>query len=402
MIDYRGVRLRGPLAAYRDGVWSALLARGYSPLSGLNLLRVMANLSRWMARRRLQPRRLDERRVQQFLRYRRRTGFIHWRSPRGLSPILDYLRGVGVIPAVERVASSSPLERVLQNYERYLEQERGCTLGVVERNRRTARALLEQRICGQMPRLRQLRPDDITRFMLEDLRTRSFGYVQLRASALRSFLRYLHIVRLSDRDLSAAVPRARRPRFRNLPKDLPPRDISRILRTLDSRTPVGCRDRALFLLLARLGLRRSEVVALRLEDVDWRAGEIIAHGKGARSDRLPLPHDVGVAMAAYVQHGRPRRDSRRVFLQARAPYRDLTTGALTGLVRELGARAGVAGLSPHRLRHTAATQMLRKGASLQEIAQVLRHRHLGSTAIYARVDDAALRPLARSWPEATR
>ena len=256
---------------------------------------------------------------------------------------------------------------------------------------------------GRAPlRLGRLRPDDVTQFMLREFRARSVGSAQLRATALRSFLRYLHVVGLNDRDLSAAVPRARRSRFRSLPKDVPLPDVSRILQGIDASSPAGRRKRAVLLLLIRLGLRRSEVAALRLEDINWRAGEILVRGKGGRADRLPLPRDVGAALASYVRHGRPRRDSRRVFLATRAPYGDLTPGAFTLLVREVGARSGVVGLSPHRFRHTAATQMLRKGTSLPEIAQVLRHRHLASTAIYARVDDAALRTVVRTWPEVTR
>jgi integrase/recombinase XerD len=402
MIDHRSIRLGGPLASYRDGVWTEVLRRGYTRLSGLNVLRLMACLSRWMAVHRLRPRDLVPGRLEKFARYRRRVGYTSWRTTRGLGPILDHLRGVGALrpPVVD--AAFTPLDRALRAYGRYLEEERGCSSSVVGGRERTVREFLTWRFKRAPLRLGRLRPDDVTRFMLRETRARRVGHAQLTATALRSFLRYLHVAGLNDRDLCAAVPRARRSRFRSLPKDVPLPDVSRILQGIDASTSAGRRDRAALLLLIRLGLRRSEVAALRLEDIDWRAGEILVRGKGGRLDRLPLPRDVGAALASYVRHGRPRRDSRRVFLAARAPYRDFTPAALTSLVRKVGARSGVVGLSPHRFRHTAATQMLRKGMSLPEIAQVLRHRHLASTAIYARVDDAALRTLARAWPEVIR
>lgn len=402
MRDHRGVRLGGPLAAYRDGVWADLLRRGYTQLSGLNVLRLMACLSRWMDVHRLRPRDLLPGRLEEFARHRRRVGYTSWRTTRGLGPILDHLQGVGAVRRALVAATCTPLDRVLRDYSRYLEEERDCGSSAVEHRGRTIREFLTWRFGGVPLRLARLRPDDVTRFMLRETRARSVGSAQLRATALRSFLRYLRAVGLNDRDLSAAVPRARRSRFRSLPKDVPIPDVSRVLQGIDASTPAGRRERAALLLLIRLGLRRSEVTSLRLEDIDWRAGEIRVRGKGGRSDRLPLPRDVGAALASYVRHGRPRRDSRRVFLATRAPYADLTPGALTSLVSQVGVRSGVAGLSPHRFRHTAATQMLRKGMSLPVIAQVLRHRHLGSTAIYARVDDAALGALARTWPEVIR
>jgi site-specific recombinase XerD len=151
--------------------------------------------------------------------------------------------------------------------------------------------------------------------------------------------------------------------------------------------------------MVRLGLRAGDVSALELEDLDWRAGEIVVRGKGRRESRLPLPHDVGKVVAAYLHHGRPRAVTRRVFLRNRAPYQGLTSSGVTGVVRRALRRAGIMFGGAHVLRHTAATQMLRRGASLSEIAHVLRHRHLDTTAIYAKVDYAALRTVVQPWPE---
>jgi site-specific recombinase XerD len=165
---------------------------------------------------------------------------------------------------------------------------------------------------------------------------------------------------------------------------------------------MGRRDYAILVLLARLGLRAAEVAALRLDDIDWRAGEIVVRGKGHTEERLPLPSDVGAAIAAYLQRGRPRRPEREVFLRMSAPLRGLTPEGVSEVVRAASERAGLGSFGSHRLRHTAGTEMLRAGASLSEVAQVLRHRSVATTAIYAKVDHRALRQLAMPWPGCER
>jgi site-specific recombinase XerD len=189
-------------------------------------------------------------------------------------------------------------------------------------------------------------------------------------------------------------------RLASLPSGLDSDQVARLFRTAaDLRSAKGRRDAAIVRLLLRLGLRAGDVAALELEDLDWRAGEIVVSGKGRRESRLPLPQDVGRDVAAYLRRGRPRAVTRKVFLQSRAPYGALTPGGVIGAAVNILRRAGVAAGGAHLLRHTAATQMLRGGASLSEIAQVLRHRHLDTTAIYAKVDFAGLRTLAQPWPE---
>jgi site-specific recombinase XerD len=184
-----------------------------------------------------------------------------------------------------------------------------------------------------------------------------------------------------------------------LPKGLDPEQVQRLLASCDTTTPTGCRDFAILTMLVRLGLRSIEVARLRLEDVDWRAGEIIVQGKKNRVDRLPLPSDVGTALVAYLKNGRPANvRSRNLFIYALAPYRPLGAEGVASLVVSAARRAGIGRLSAHRLRHTAATEMLRAGASLPEIGQVLRHNRAMTTAIYAKVDFTALRTIARPWP----
>jgi len=194
-----------------------------------------------------------------------------------------------------------------------------------------------------------------------------------------------------------AVPSVADLRDRTLPRGLEPAAVRKMLASCDRRRTVGRRDYAILLLLSRLGLRRGEVAAIGLGDVDWRAGELLVRGKGSRQDVLPLPVDVGEAVVSYLRR-RPRCESPALFLRMTAPLRGLRPHAVGWIVREACTRAGLPRVGAHRLRHTAATEMLRKGASLAEIGQVLRHREQKTTAIYAKVDREALRALARPWP----
>jgi integrase/recombinase XerD len=197
--------------------------------------------------------------------------------------------------------------------------------------------------------------------------------------------------------LASAVPSAARWSGASLPRGLTRGQVTALLSSCDQRQATGKRDYAILVLLARLGLRAAEAAALRLDDIDWRAGEIVVRGKGRSEERLPLPSDVGAAIAAYLR-GRPCRPEREVFLRACAPLRGLSPDGVSEVVRAASERAGLGSFGSHRLRHTAATEMLRAGASLPEVAQVLRHRSVATTTIYAKVDHLSLRELAMPWP----
>jgi integrase len=217
-------------------------------------------------------------------------------------------------------------------------------------------------------------------------------------SVLRSFLRFLRLEGVTEAALEQAVLSASGS-DPSLPRAIAASEVERLLASCDRRRAIGRRDYAILLLLCRLGLRGGEVVALELADIDWRAGELTVCGKGGRRDRLPLPADVGEALAAYLRRGRPVSDSRRVFLREYAPFVGFAgTGALRGVLARACARSGVAYASPHRLRHTTATELLRAGAPLEEIGQLLRHRSAGTTSVYAKVDEQQLRLVARPWP----
>jgi site-specific recombinase XerD len=390
----------GPLAAYHEGLWADLLGHGYSPLSARNLVRVAAHLSRWLELKRVSPSDLTVARIDAFLRHRRSQGYTSWRSAKGLAPILNYLRGAGAIPpAPPPPSDDSPGTLLLGEYRTYLLQERRLQSSTAANYLHEVRRFVEALRPEDLGSLARLSTEAVTRFLVAEVRSSSSGRVRLKVTALRSLLRYLH-VRGFARDLSGAVPAVAGHRFSGLPKALPEEEVRRLLDSCDRRTPTGRRDFAILLLLGRLGLRAGEAAALELADIRWAQGEIRVRGKGTEG-ALPLPQDVGDALAGYLKRGRPTSTSPRLFVQARAPYREFTAGTVGAVVGSASLRAGLPPRGAHRLRHSVATQMLRKGASLPEVAQVLRHRSLDTTAIYAKVDRRALRSLARPWPGGT-
>jgi integrase len=233
--------------------------------------------------------------------------------------------------------------------------------------------------------------------MLEQSACRGIGSLGNTITGLRALLRFLYLRRYTPLPLAAAVP-AVAARGAEASRTLSAGEVTRLLGSCDRRTAIGRRDYAILTLLVRLGLRAGEVAALTLDDIDWRAGELVVVGKGGRRDRLPLPVDVGQALAAYLQRGRRGGECRHVFVHARAPYCAIGRWAVSHVVLRACRRAGVPELRAHRLRHGAATEMHRAGAGLVEIGQVLRHRRTATTTIYAHTDPEALLELTRPWP----
>jgi site-specific recombinase XerD len=320
--------------------------------------------------------------------------------------LLGYLREIGAVPDPPVEVEDTPLRRLEDDFVRYLVEERGLSRSTGERRVPLIRSFLLAHFGAGPLSLGALQPADVTRFFLRYTRSKSrLGrprHPKSMVSALRSFFRFLLVRGDITLDLAAAVPRVATWRDSGLPKSLPPEQVRQLLASCDRSQPVGERDYALLLLLARLGLRAGEVLAMRLEDLDWQAGEILVRGKGQRLERLPMPRDVGKALVAYLRR-RPSCAAREVFVRTRAPYRGLANDAgIDSIVRRALQRAG---LDPplkgaHLLRHSLATDMLRRGASMGEIGQILRHRRPSTTEIYAKVDVEALRTLATPWPGA--
>jgi integrase/recombinase XerD len=397
--DPKRVATAGPLAAYRDGFADELASAGYTPGSAEHQVGLMAHLSRWLESRGLGPADLTPERAEEFIRARRAAGYTLLLSQRALAPLLDYLRGLGVVPQPPPAACTAA-EKLTGDYRRYLVSERGLAAATVCAYLVTARLFL-----GQLDRsggldLGKLTAAQVRSFAVAQCCRRPVASAKVLVVGLRSLLRFLFLAGHTGQQLAWAVPTPAGFAGGSLPRALEPGAVAALLAGCDRDTAVGRRDFAIITLLARLGLRGGEAAALELDDIDWHHGEIVVHGKGGRRDRLPLPADVGEALVAYLREGRPAvAGCRTLFLRVRAPLGALGTKGVADVVRWACRRAGLPAAGPHRLRHSAATAMLRNGASLTEVGQVLRQDRAATAAIYAKVDRAALRALAQCWPE---
>lgn len=390
------VRVAGPLAPFAEEFRLRLRDQGYTPLSTVNQLRLVAQLSRWLEAGGFSTADLTEGRVEEFLAARRAAGYTGLISPRALVPLLEFLAGRDELPAAEPWVPSSRSEEVLAAFERYLLCERGLVASTASAYVRGAgRFMAAYAPDGQ---LGEVSAADVTRAVLDESAALSVGSAQMFVASLRSLLRFCHIEGLVGADLSAAALTVTGRRTSSLPQGMSTSDAEALLCSCDRRTAVGRRDYAVIITLLRLGLRASELATLSLDDIDWRAGEIVVHGKGRREDRLPLPVDVGEAITGYLQRGRPTTTRREVFVTAIAPIAALQRGGVSSIVRRACVRAGIPPVGAHRLRHTAACEMVRAGVPLTEIGQALRHHSLTSTSGYARVDVDGLRTLAQPWP----
>jgi site-specific recombinase XerD len=301
--------------------------------------------------------------------------------------------------------NTSEGHRLLRDYEDYLRNNRGLAENSIHVYIPFIRGFLAS-LAGQTRRVskRSLNTLAIRDFVLSHIQHRSGEYVRLLGTALRSFLRFLFLSGQISRDISPSVPTVRKYRQAVPPAFLSPEEVERVLAKTDRSTSTGRRDYAIILLLARLGLRAGEIVALELDDLLWRTGEIVVHGKGGIVDRLPLSSEIGDALATYLREDRGIGTSRRVFLRRLAPRTGLTGPASIGhIVRRALVRADVRRSgrgAAHLFRHGLATKMIRHGASISEIAEILRHRSQTTTAIYAQVSFEALRTVALAWPVA--
>jgi site-specific recombinase XerD len=390
----------GPLAPHLPGFAALLRQQGYCDEVRRLKIRLLAGLSKWMGRNHVSPKQLDERAVAAFLKTRCKRVSHHSGDHATMTLVLRHLRQTNVTPAASPPALRSDIDFIEQDYEAFLLHERNLVPGSVEQYLPVARRFLSHRFRNGKVWLKKLRASDVTDFVLQDTSQRGRRSAQLMASVLRSFLGFLLQQGRILTNLAAAVPTVAGWRLSELPRFLETEQVEKVLRCCDRRRKVGKRDYAILLLLARLGLRAGEVAHLTLDDINWQAGELRIRGKGARVDRLPLPQDVGQSLAVYLQNGRPSCSSRRVFIQRNAPHEGFAgSGSVGCVVRAALARAKIHSRhqGAHLLRHSLATTMLRSGASLAQIGQVLRHQLPQTTEIYAKVDLKALRALALPW-----
>jgi site-specific recombinase XerD len=393
------VVVTGPLASFAPMLRARLQDAGYTPLSTVVVMRLMAHLSRWLESRGLGPGDLSPEVVEDFFGgFRSRHSWC--RSSRSLAPVLAYLRSVGAVPAVGGSRSGLGAGAVLVgDFRSYLRDQRGLSVATVEAYARYAADCIRAWWPGGQIDVAGLDSGDVISLVRTARDQQRPASLRCMVTALRALLRFFHAGGLTSGSLVDAVPAmATWPRTVR-PPAVTSEAAARLVGSCDTSTAIGRRDAAILSLLARLGLRAGEVARLALDDIDWRAGELRIDGKGGRVDRLPLLADVGEPIAAYLTCGRnPASRSRMVFLKVVAPFGPISADVVAAVVYFACDRAGIPRVGPHRLRHMVATETLRAGAPLSEVAQLLRHSSVSTSAIYAVPDPASAAALARPWP----
>lgn len=394
----------GPLSLYINPYLAQVRAQGYARASIKEQTHVLELCDRWMRRTGREVRDLDEAAMGDCLKRVSRHRYGRNAASSTLQRLLGMLRRDGAAPPTKTVCPSQ-IEQLVGKYERFLLDERNLAAGSIAHSRLYAHRFLTETFADGLLRLSTLRASEVTAFIQRHARDHGPFYTRHLVNTLRSFLRFLHYKGLINTDLSIAVPKVACWSFSTLPKHLPAAQVRQMLEGCDRKTSLGRRNYAILLLLARLGLRAGEVIKLNLEDIDWENARIAVCGKTRRSAQLPLPADVARAIARYLHRDRPRCISRRVFIRHHAPTEGFSSAAALGsIVKRALAKVGVASArkGAHLLRHSLATDMLRRGASLDEIGEILRHKSPDSTAIYAKVDLNSLRTLALPWTGGVR
>jgi integrase/recombinase XerD len=398
--------LDGPLASHIAGFAKWAHEQGYARYSRYRKVLLAACFSRWLGHQAIGLRCVCSEHPARYLRSRARRVQIYQEDAAALRQLMSFLHGQGVI-SVQKTAPRrlSPAEQEVLPFEHYLRHERVLSCATVANYVPFIRAFLTDQFGHRPAMFSRLCAGDVVRFVQHQAPRMHVKRAKLLTTALRSFLHYLRYRGDIACDLAAAVPTVANWSMTSIPRAISADSVRRVLASTRRSTVTGRRDYAIMLLLARLGLRSSEVAFLELDDIDWDAGQVSIRGKGGQPGALPLPADVGKAIAAYLQHGRPPSTNRRVFLRTRAPIRGfLGQGAIGAIVKRALGRAAVKSPTQgaHQFRHALATRMLRHGASLAEIGEVLRHRSPETTKIYTQVDLDRLRTLALPWPGGVR
>jgi integrase/recombinase XerD len=398
--------LEGPLAAHIDSFARWLSEQGYAFCSVRRKVLIAACFSRWLGQKGVREHAVSSEHAVQYLRYRARRVQIHRGDTAALRYVVEFLKSIGAIPAEKMAAPQlKPVEQCAREFERYLREERVLATATIVIYMPLIRCFLKDRFGDGPVRLSLLCAGDVVGFVQRQARHLHPKRSKLLTTALRSFLRYARYRGEVTADLAAGVPVVPNWSKTGLPRAITKEQVDQLLASMHRRTAMGRRDYAILLLLARLGLRSSEIVFLELDDIDWNLGQLSVRGKRGQCKKLPLPADVGEAIAAYLRRGRPESTCRRVFLRDKAPLCGFKGPTGVGsIVRHSLQRAGIDAPThgTHQFRHGLAAEMLRQGASLGEIGEILGHRHPQTTTIYAKVDIDALRTLALPWPGGAR
>jgi integrase/recombinase XerD len=398
--------LEGPLASQVTKFAKWVRGQGYAWHPRYRRVLLAACFSRWLGLKGVGVRRVFSEHPARYLRFRARHVKIQSGDAAALAQFMNFLRRRGIVPR-EKIPPPRliPAEQVVHAFQRYLRKKRMLAEVTVIYYVSFVRKFLVDRFGHGPVKLSCLSAGDVVRFVQRQAPRLHLKRAKLLTTALRSFLHYARYRGQVTCDLAAAVPTVASWSMPSIPRAIPAHAVRGLLASINRRTAIGRRDYAILLLLARLGLRAGEVVRLKLEHIDWNAGSITVQGKGDQHSVLPLPADVGSAIATYLRRGRPQCSSRHVFLRSKAPIGGLRGPAsIANLVQQNLARAGIQAPTngAHQFRHELATEMLHHGASLAEIGEVLRHRNPETTKIYTKVDLNSLRALALPWPRGVR
>ena len=380
-----------------------LQERGYDGMTVRLKMSILGRFDGWVRESQIAVGDLDERRALEFITSHRREGWGYRGAEYTVVQFVGFLRRAGVVAACAQPRDDSPTGLLLGRFDTYLRDERGLAPCTISSYRFVVRPFVARYFADAADSPAAVRAGQVRSFLLDRTRGVPPRRAQTVASAMRSFLRFLFLRGETPIDLAHAIPTVRQGRGAAMPRHLALHEVERVLRACDLSSHTGRRDHAILLLCARLGLRAGEVLALELDDVRWREGEIRVRGKGLLRDRLPLPRDVGEAIASYLRKDRRAAECRRLFLCTKAPQRGSShVSSVSTIVHRAFVRAGLdpAPGGAHVLRHSLATAMIRRGASMTEIGEVLRHRSGATTEIYAKLDFSALREVALPWPVA--
>lgn len=392
----------GPLGLHIQQLADELSEHGYTRLSGRVRIRTLSRFGRWLNKCSIPVQDLTSAHVTTYVE---RYGSVKCGDKKVLLMLLDLLSRKGLLARPVQFHAYTEAESIVAKFSNYLRQQRALASGTIRYHSQYLAMFLAFRFSDGPIDLSKIEAKDFIIFVQKEAARRTPMSAKNVTTVLRSFAVYLFSAGIIDRDLSVSVPTVCCRSLTGIPKGLTREQAARVLTCCDRKTVTGRRDYAVLLLLARLGLRAGEVAALRLEDIDWTAGTVTVLGKGAKVSKLPLPHDVGQAIAASLSRDRPSVSSKNVFLRISAPHRGFQgSRSVCQIVRNALARAGVESRSKgaHQFRNTLASQMLANGASLPDIGRILRHENPKTTFLYAKVDLQALRPIAKSWPGGVR
>ena len=391
-------RKPGAMGPFIDDFEVRLLNLGYTPNTVRNTLKEVGQLGRWMSAKGLDASHLTSASLLEFATAARSDGRRRIPTVRSFRPLLDFLASTKVLAVVD-VVTPTPVEALIIEYRRWMTHDRGLAAPTVLRYENLARRFLQETVADSRF-VEDLTGADVARFLLAETARLSLGSAKGCVAELRSLSRFLYLTCRTPLALATAVPPIAGWRDTGVPVGLSPQQVQQLLDGCERTSAIGARDFAILMLVARLGLRSAEVARLELGDINWRAGELVVRGKARRRDRLPMVSDVGEALSAHLSLPRRSTTLRQVFLATKAPTRAIRPDLVSDVCRRACERAGVPRVGAHRLRHALASDMLTKGATLVEVSQVLRHRDLATTALYAKVDFTSLRRVAQPWPEA--